>query len=320
MAANMARRTSQCIFRSSRKMFSFPMRPRNTDQLRMSSINTEAFGAQDIVDQPKKRKQVRRMQSVICKKNRHDPAMERAAREGSLLVPLEAVQKEWKSKNEFSTTTKLARHYGIFKHIFNGEEFTATTRMSVTFGETDHVIHGNFLTPSQATIQPTVSYTCEDDSLWTVIFTNPDGNLIERDTEFLHWMVGNIPGSRINDGDVLCDYLPPVPAHGTGFHRFVFSLLKQTGKLDLRSHVCIDGRDISCRTFSTAKFISDHKNNLTPAGLCFFQATWDESVTQTYMEKLGMTEPVFKPKEFLTPEQIRKIVIREVSEKKYRNM
>ena len=41
MAANMARRTSQCIFRSSRKMFSFPMRPRNTDQLRMSSINTE---------------------------------------------------------------------------------------------------------------------------------------------------------------------------------------------------------------------------------------------------------------------------------------
>ena len=50
----------------------------------------------------------------------------------------------------------------------------------------------------------------------------------------------------------------------------------------------IFNRDISCRTFSTAKFISDHKNNLTPAGLCFFQATWDESVTQTYMEKLGM--------------------------------
>ena len=50
----------------------------------------------------------------------------------------------------------------------------------------------------------------------------------------------------------------------------------------------IFNRDISCRTFSTAKFISDHKNNLTPAGLCFFQATWDESVTQTYMENLGM--------------------------------
>ena len=59
------------------------------------------------------------------------------------------MQKEWKAKSEFSTKTKLARHYDIFKHIFNGDEFTTTVRMSVTFGEIDHVINGNFLTPSQ---------------------------------------------------------------------------------------------------------------------------------------------------------------------------
>ena len=34
----------------------------------------------------------------------------------------------------------------------------------------------------------------------------------------------------------------------------------------------------------------------------------------------GMTEPVFKAKEFLTPEEIRKNLIRELSERKYRNM
>ena len=34
----------------------------------------------------------------------------------------------------------------------------------------------------------------------------------------------------------------------------------------------------------------------------------------------GMTEPVFKAKEFLTPEEIWKNLIRELSEKKYRNM
>ena len=34
----------------------------------------------------------------------------------------------------------------------------------------------------------------------------------------------------------------------------------------------------------------------------------------------GMTEPVYKAKEFLTPEEIRKNLIREVSERKYRNM
>ncbi|KAL9975622.1 hypothetical protein ACROYT_G012805 [Oculina patagonica] len=134
------------------------------------------------------------------------------------------------------------------------------------------------------------------------------------------WCRGNIPGSRIADGEILCDYLPPVPAQGTGFHRFVFCLLKQSGRLDVGDYVCTNGRDITSRTFSLAKFISDHKDRLTPAGLCFFQATWDESVTQTFMEMLGMTEPVFKAREFLTPQQIERNLIREWSERKYRNM
>lgn len=34
----------------------------------------------------------------------------------------------------------------------------------------------------------------------------------------------------------------------------------------------------------------------------------------------GMTEPVYKAKEFLKPEEIRKNLIRELSERKYRNM
>ena len=53
---------------------------------------------------------------------------------------------------------------------------------------------------------------------------------------------GNIPGSRIADGEVLCEYLPPVPAQETGFHRFVFCLLKQSGKLDVGNDICRNGR------------------------------------------------------------------------------
>lgn len=66
-----------------------------------------------------------------------------------VLIPLDTVRKEWMAKNEFSMTKKLARHYDIFEHMFNGEEFTPTVRMSVTFDNTDHVLNGNFLTPSQ---------------------------------------------------------------------------------------------------------------------------------------------------------------------------
>ena len=48
---------------------------------------------------------------------------------------------------------------------------------------------------------------------------------------------GNIPGSRISNGQILCEYLPPVPVQGTGFHRFVFCLIKQNGELDLSNYV-----------------------------------------------------------------------------------
>lgn len=76
----------------------------------------------------------------------------------TVLIPLDTVRKAWMSKSEFSITTKLARHYDIFEHMFNREEFTPTVRMSVTFGEIDHVHNGNFLTPSQVRVN-TVSNT-----------------------------------------------------------------------------------------------------------------------------------------------------------------
>ena len=49
----------------------------------------------------------------------------------------------------------------------------------------------------------------------------------------------NIPGSRISGGEVICEYLPPIPIQGTGFHRFVFCLIKQSGELDFRSDLVI---------------------------------------------------------------------------------
>ena len=48
-------------------------------------------------------------------------------------------------------------------------------------------------------------------------------------------------------------------------------------------------RDITSRTFSLDEFLSKHQEHLIPAGLCFFQASWDNSVTQSFEEVLGKT-------------------------------
>lgn len=42
----------------------------------------------------------------------------------------------------------------------------------------------------------------------------------------------NIPGSAVNEGEVLFDYLPLFPVHGTGCHRYVFILYQHDNKVD----------------------------------------------------------------------------------------
>lgn len=47
---------------------------------------------------------------------------------------------------------------------------------------------------------------------------------------------GNIPGNEIEKGDLLVDYLRPIPLSGTGYHRYAFVLYKQDKKLDFSSY------------------------------------------------------------------------------------
>jgi len=46
---------------------------------------------------------------------------------------------------------------------------------------------------------------------------------------------GNIPGSDVDKGEQLCNYLQPFPVKGTGFHRYVFLLYEQDERIDFSS-------------------------------------------------------------------------------------
>lgn len=43
---------------------------------------------------------------------------------------------------------------------------------------------------------------------------------------------GNIPGSKIEKGETVIDYLRPFPPKGTGYHRHIFILYKQEKNLN----------------------------------------------------------------------------------------
>lgn len=97
----------------------------------------------------------------------------------------------------------------------------------------------------------------------------------------------NIPNNDISKGDQIVPYLQPIPPKGTGYHRYIFILYKQDKKLDLSSMKVTDLKDLEKRTFSTFDFYKKHEDSITPSGLAFFQAKWDESVRDVFHKEFS---------------------------------
>lgn len=116
----------------------------------------------------------------------------------------------------------------------------------------------------------------------------------------------NIPGQDVSKGETIVPYLQPFPPRGTGFHRHIFVLYKQNKKLDFSSVKVSTTLNLSDRTFNTLNFYRERQDDLTPAGLAFFQSDWDSSLTDFYHHKLNMLEPVFEydfPSPYIKPQK-----------------
>ncbi|NXS57955.1 RM38 protein, partial [Brachypteracias leptosomus] len=239
----------------------------------------------------------------LLRENHQDAEMERAARLRTVLIPLDEVRAEWEKTSGPFHKQRVAEHCGVFRDLFRGATFTPWVTLRVEYSQEDEhlvpVYYGNIVTPSEASRPPAVSYEADKGSLWTLLLTNPDGHLREADSEYLHWLVTNIPGNDLQSGEEICHYLPPFPAMGTGYHRFIFLLFKQDCPIDFSQEVrprpC---HSLKMRTFSTFDFYRKHEDAMTPAGLAFFQCQWDSSVTGVFHQLLNMREPVF---EFVRP-------------------
>lgn len=149
--------------------------------------------------------------------------------------------------------------------------------------------NGIELTPTETMRQPMVKWKSEKNkAFYTLIMTDPDAPSRKTPTmrEWHHWMVVNIPGSDLRQGEIMTEYIGPAPPKDTDLHRYVFLLFKQDDKIKfeekyLRNNSA-EGRD----RFSTRKFIEKYHLNELEAGN-FFQSQYDDSVPQIY-EQLGV--------------------------------
>ncbi|CAH1779395.1 unnamed protein product, partial [Owenia fusiformis] len=225
--------------------------------------------------------------------------LEETARHRTLKIPLDEVSKEWQKESSSEHNLRIADHYGVYKDLFGYAYFSPVKPLAVTYNgdsnESVPVYTGNVLTPSQARDPPIVNFEADPADLYTLVLSNPDGNLIDPSKETLHMLIGNIPGNAVQDGETLCDYLQPFPPKGVGYQRLVFILYKQEKKLDFsnekRPDRCISLQE---RTFCTQDFYRAYEDDLTPVGLSFFQTQWEKNVTEVYHNILEMKAPEFE--------------------------
>ncbi|PSN54881.1 39S ribosomal protein L38 [Blattella germanica] len=228
---------------------------------------------------------------------RSNPEMERMSRKQELKIPLAEVKKEWQKTAGPFQLKAIAEHYGVYEHLFGEAYFIPRVPLDIQYKQQDEcylpVYNGNMIKPTEAALAPEVKFESDPNSLWSLVLTNPDGHFTKEGAEYVHWFIGNIPGSDVGKGEVIWNYLQPFPPRGVGFQRLVFVLYKQDKKMDYsmlkKEGPCLRLED---RTFQTLDFYRERQDYITPAGLAFFQSDWDTSLTDffhnvlsTYMDK-----------------------------------
>jgi len=224
--------------------------------------------------------------------------LEADARLRKLKLDEVALTDEWEFSDEgVEQLTGILHHNSIYKHMFGNKYFSPVQPMNVSYADGDYenpVYYGNQLSPADAVDQPSVMFPSEEGEYYTLLMVNLDGNITDcKKKHNLHWMVTNISGGNVESGDVQAPYLMPLPMRGTGFHRIVFILFKQSKKLNLDAQKLQSSESLSEREFSVKKFHDRYKKFITPTSARFFQTMWDGEVKDKFHE-LDMSEPVYR--------------------------
>ncbi|KAH8327193.1 hypothetical protein KR074_006930 [Drosophila pseudoananassae] len=135
------------------------------------------------------------------------------------------------------------------------------------------------LTPTQVKDQPNVEWEAQPGDFYTLIMTDPDApsRAEPKFREFKHWVLVNIAGNDLATGEEVAGYVGSGPPKGTGLHRYVFLLYKQSGKLEFDEERVSNKSRKDRPKFSAAKFAEKHELGKPIAGT-FYQAQYDDYV------------------------------------------
>ncbi|XP_058467300.1 protein D2-like [Malaya genurostris] len=182
-------------------------------------------------------------------------------------------------------TLEFVRDFKSHKIVPDVIPVPPSALLHISYPDEQKVNLGNILMPKQVKDIPEVQWTVEPNTYYTLCMTDPDApsRNAPKFREWHHWLVGNIPGTDLERGDVLSEYIGAAPPKKTGLHRYVFLVYQQSGKLNF-SEPRLSNRSSQGRgKFSIQKFSEKYQLGVPVAGN-FFQAQFDEYVPKLYRQ------------------------------------
>lgn len=102
------------------------------------------------------------------------------------------VKEDWLTTAGPYHIKKIADHYSIFDHLFGDAYFVPNKPLEIQYEQNEfahQVFYGNVIKPKDAVQHPSVNFKSKEDSLWTLVMTNPDGHFTEPNAELCHWFM-----------------------------------------------------------------------------------------------------------------------------------
>lgn len=119
-----------------------------------------------------------------------------------MLIDLKKAKQVYLEQDGPNHIKTIADHYGVFEHLFGDAYFIPRVPLNIVF-ETDNlrlpVYYGNTIKPKEANSEPEVHYAADDNTLWTLILTNPDGHFTENNAEYVHWFMYVFAFDRVSN-------------------------------------------------------------------------------------------------------------------------
>ena len=107
---------------------------------------------------------------------------------------------------------------------------------------------------------------------------------------YVHWLVVNVLGNKVEDGTTRAVYRGPAPPQGTGLHRYVFLVYKQQQKVDVNKLPTFNttnrgrykGNKLQCLINNAGAM------QLTLVAANVFQSQYDEYVGEHMRKEYGI--------------------------------